>query len=182
MSELEAQGRVFEDTDTALATAEAELLARLGCAGGVAAELRIGQFEALQDMTAAELAVLEASLQTQRFEPYDVIIKAGSHERDVFFLSSGQASVYASKQGKASRFISWQAGIVFGESAFFTGRVRSADIVADAPTVVFKLSEAAFERLSRESAPVAIKLLRGLGSGLASHLASTTQLVHELES
>ncbi len=182
MSELEAKGRVFEDTDTAVATAEAELLARLGCARGAAAELRIGQFEALQDMTAEELEILEASLQTQRFEPYDVIIKAGSHERDVFFLSSGQASVYASKQGKSSRFISWQAGIVFGESAFFTGRVRSADIVADAPTVVFKLSEAAFERLSRESAPVAIKLLRGLGSGLASHLASTTQLVHELES
>ena len=182
ISELEAKGRVFEDTDTALANAESELLTQLGFARTVPENLQLDQFELLNEMSADELKILAMSLETHRFNSHDVIIKAGSNDRDVFFLASGRTSVYSTVKGKVFRLISWQAGIVFGEIALFTGRVRSADIIADTPTTVFKLTEAAFEQLSSESPNVAIKLLRGFGSGLANHLASTTQLVHELES
>jgi SulP family sulfate permease len=182
VDDLEAKGRVFEDTDTALATAEAELLDDLGFSKIAAKDMGLAQFELLSDMSKEDLAVLSYWVDAHYFEPGDPIIEAGSDDQGIFFLANGQASVCATVKGRALRLITYRAGIIFGEMALFTGRIRSADVVADTPAMVFELTHGAFERLCIESPMVAIKLLRGLGSGLANRLVATTQIVRELES
>jgi MFS superfamily sulfate permease-like transporter len=182
VDDLEAKGRVFEDTDTALAAAEAELLDDLGFSKMASKDMGLAQFELLSDMSKEDLAVLSYWVDAHYFEPGDPIIEAGSDDQGIFFLANGQASVCATVKGRALRLITYRAGIIFGEMALFTGRIRSADVVADTPAMVFELTHGAFERLCIESPMVAIKLLRGLGSGLANRLVATTQIVRELES
>ncbi len=182
VDDLEAKGQVFEDTDTALATAEAELLEDLGFSKMAAKDMGLAQFELLSDLSKEDLAVLSYWVDAHYFEPGDAIIEAGSDDQGIFFLANGQASVCATVKGRALRLITYRAGIIFGEMALFTGRIRSADVVADTPAMVFELTHGAFERLCIESPMVAIKLLRGLGSGLANRLVATTQIVRELES
>jgi len=182
VEELETKGRVFEDTDTALAAAEAELLDDLGFAKEATDDLRLAQFELLSELNEEELNILASWVDVHYFNQGDPIIESGSDDRGVFFLANGQASVCSTVRGRVLRLVTYRPGIIFGEMALFTGRIRSADVIADTGATVFELTHGAYERLCIEAPHVAIKLLTGLGSGLADRLVATTHIVRELES
>lgn len=182
IEQLATKGNVFDDLNAALVMAETELLSHLNYAKQTTENLGLAQFELLANMQENELAVLNSYLEVRHFSAGALVIKADSQNQSVFFLANGQASVRSTAKGKSLHLTTYQPGVIFGEMAFFTGRNRSANIVTDTPSTLFELSHQAFERLCLEHPYLSIKLLRGLGSGLANHLVLTTQIVHELES
>jgi SulP family sulfate permease len=65
------------------------------------------------------------------------------------------------------------AGVVVGEVAMYTGAPRTADVVAEAPSVVHRLSGAAIERMESEDPELAAALHRWLAGILSDRLRDT---------
>jgi SulP family sulfate permease len=71
-------------------------------------------------------------------------------------------------------------GAVVGEIAFYTGRPRSASVVAASPVVAWRLSREAMHRFQNEAPAIAFRLHEGLAAILAGRLATTDRLVRFL--
>ena len=61
-------------------------------------------------------------------------------------------------------------GVMVGEIAMYTGVPRTADVIAETPSVVLGLSRASIERLEAEEPEMAAALHRWLATTLAVRL------------
>ena len=61
-------------------------------------------------------------------------------------------------------------GVVVGEIALYTGVARTANVVAEVPSVVLRLSRASIERLEAEDPQAAAGVHRWLATTLAARL------------
>ncbi|MBN9008708.1 MAG: cyclic nucleotide-binding domain-containing protein, partial [Rhizobiales bacterium] len=94
---------------------------------------------------------------------------------------SGRAAVEtASENGSRVRLAMFGPGAVVGEIAFYTGRPRSASVVAAGPLVAWRLSRGAMRRLQADAPAAAFHLHEGIAAILAGRLASTDRLVRFL--
>ena len=64
-----------------------------------------------------------------------------------------------------------RSGVVVGEVAFFTGDPRTADVVAETPSVVLRLSRASMEQIEAVDPELATALHRWLARTLAERLS-----------
>lgn len=77
--------------------------------------------------------------QFVHFKTDQIICKENTDERDLFYLYSGQVGVFKSIDGK-KRFVSLlNEGTVFGETGFFLGHKRTADLIALKDTRVVQI-------------------------------------------
>ncbi|MFA6971277.1 MAG: SulP family inorganic anion transporter [Gallionella sp.] len=181
---IESNGQIFEDVDSAMACAENELLNRLGMSDQIGAEKVLTEFEVLADLTEDQMADITSRSEKRSYAAGDCIIKEGTEDHSLYFLTSGRVSVFTRVEGRLLRLATYSAGVdvMFGELAIVTGATRSADIRADTQTTVLKLTCEAFEQLCVDSPMVATKLMRRMIVHTSSRLIRMTQLVRELES
>jgi SulP family sulfate permease len=66
-------------------------------------------------------------------------------------------------------------GVVVGEIAMYTGVPRTADVVAETPRVVLRLSRASIERMEAAEPELAAALHRWLARTLAERLSDTSR-------
>ena len=93
---------------------------------------------------------------------------------DVFVLESGRLSVeLATPEGTRMRLRTVRPGVVVGEIAMYTGAPRTADVVAETPSVVLRLRRASIERMEAEAPELAAALHRWLARTLAERLDDT---------
>jgi SulP family sulfate permease len=93
---------------------------------------------------------------------------------DVYVLESGRLSVeLVTPEGTRLRLRAVRPGVVVGEIALYTGVPRTADVVAETPSVVLRLSRASIERLEVEEPELAVALHRWLAKTLAERLTDT---------
>ncbi len=71
-------------------------------------------------------------------------------------------------------------GVVVGEVAMYTGVPRTADVVAEMPSVVLRLSRASIERMEAEEPELASALHRWLATTLSARLTDTMRAVDAL--
>jgi SulP family sulfate permease len=64
-------------------------------------------------------------------------------------------------------------GVVVGEVAMYSGVPRTADVVAETPSVVLKLSKDSIERMESEDPELAAALHRWLATTLAGRLGES---------
>ena len=76
-------------------------------------------------------------------------------------------------EGNTIRLRSVRPGVVVGEIALYTGVPRTADVVAETPSVVLRFSRDSIERMEAEEPEVAAALHRWLASTLAERLNET---------
>ncbi len=93
---------------------------------------------------------------------------------DVYVLASGHLGVQTvTAEGNTIRLRSLRPGVVVGEIALYTGVARTADVVAETPSVVLRFSRDSIERMETEEPEVAAALHRWLASTLAERLNDT---------
>lgn len=108
------------------------------------------------------------------------LIQQGSRSGDVFFLESGRlAVVVESATGQRMRLRSMAQGAVVGEVARYRDHLRSADVVAEAPSRVYRLAEAVFDRIEREDRDLAALIHAVLARALSDKVVRTNRLVAE---
>jgi sulfate permease, SulP family len=93
---------------------------------------------------------------------------------DVYVLESGRLGVQTTTpEGSRLRLRTLRPGVVVGEITLYTGIPRTADVVAEAPSVVLRISRASIERLEAEEPELAAALHRWLATTLAERLTDT---------
>jgi SulP family sulfate permease len=100
-----------------------------------------------------------------------VLIEQGSTPDDVFVLEAGRLRIeMTTPQGARVRLSTVLPGVMVGEIALYTGADRTADVVAETPSVVRRLGVGELERIEREEPQLAVALHRWFAATLAERL------------
>jgi sulfate permease, SulP family len=103
-----------------------------------------------------------------------VLIRQGDPPDDLFVLESGRLRVeMITSEGMRMRLRTVRSGVVVGEIALYTGVPRTADVVAETPSVVLQLSRSSIERMEAEEPETAASLHRWLATMLAERLTDS---------
>jgi SulP family sulfate permease len=91
---------------------------------------------------------------------------------DIYVLESGRLSVETvTPEGTRLRLRTLRPGVVVGEIALYTSVPRTADVVAEVPSVVLRIDRESIERLEAEEPELAAALHRWLATTLAERLS-----------
>jgi sulfate permease, SulP family len=124
---------------------------------------------------------LSRYLERESLSVGTVLIRQGEPPDDVFVLESGRLSVETvTTTGTRLRLRTVLPGVVVGEIAMYTGVSRTADVVADEPSVVHRLRRSAIGRMESEEPELAGALHRWLAETLAERLTDTQRAVEAL--
>lgn len=89
------------------------------------------------------------------------LIIQGAEADDLFFIESGQVTAQLeSADGPLMRLETMRGGRVVGELGFYLGAQRSAAVVADEPSVIFRLSKDKLAQIERQDPEAALALHR----------------------
>ena len=100
---------------------------------------------------------------------------------DIYVLESGRLVVEATThEGMRLRLRTLRPGVVVGEITLYMDVPRTADVVAEVPSVVLRLSRAEIERIEREEPGLSVALHRWLATQLAGRLTDTLGVVDAL--
>ena len=136
----------------------------------VGEELSEGSGDALAGMPAG----LSAYLSRESLAAGSVLIRQGEPPDDVFVLESGRLQIeMMTPEGARIRLRTVLPGVVVGEIAMYTGVPRTADVVAETPSVVLRLTRASIERLETAEPELAAALHRWLAMTLSERLSDT---------
>ena len=103
-----------------------------------------------------------------------VLLHQGDPPGDIYVLESGRLGVETTTpEGSRIRLRTLRPGVVVGEIALYTSVPRTADVVAEAPSVVLRIGRDSIERLEAEEPELAATLHRWLATTLAERLTDT---------
>jgi SulP family sulfate permease len=137
----------------------------------------VGQGDALPGMPQG----LPRYLEREELAVGAVLIRQDEPPDDVFVLERGRLGVQMqTPEGRRMRLRTVLPGVVVGEVAMYTGIPRTADVVAEEPSVVLRLRRSAIERMESEQPALAAELHRWLAGTLAERLTDTQRAVDAL--
>jgi sulfate permease, SulP family len=117
---------------------------------------------------------LAAHLERVSVPAGTVLLHQDEPPGDIYVLESGRLGVETqTHDGTRLRLRTLRPGVVVGEVTLYTDVPRTADVVAEAPSVVLKLGRAESERLERQEPELAATLHRWLATQLAERLTDT---------
>ena len=124
---------------------------------------------------------LAAHLERISVAEGEVLLHQDDPPGDVYVLESGRLGVQTTTpEGTRLRLRTLRPGVVVGEITLYTGIPRTADVVAETPCVVLRISRESIERLEREEPELAASLHRWLATTLAERLTDTMGAVDAL--
>jgi SulP family sulfate permease len=124
---------------------------------------------------------LAAYAERVTLAPGAVLLHQGEAAGDVFLLASGRLRIEtATPEGTRMRLRVVRPGAVVGEVALYTGAGRTADVVAETPSEVLRLSRAAIDRLDADDPELAAALHRWLATTVSERLTFTQRAVEAL--
>lgn len=115
----------------------------------------------LGGFTAQETALLESIVEEVHYAQGEAIVRENDCADDLFLLASGTVSVYLRlADGNRRRRVSTiTPGLAFGELALLDGGKRSADVIADEPTLCYVLPIAKLRELASNHPAIESKLI-----------------------
>ena len=117
---------------------------------------------------------LAAHLERVSVPEGTVLLHQDDPPGDIYVLESGRLAVETTTpEGTRLRLRTLRPGVVVGEITLYTGIQRTADVVAEAPSVVLRISRESIERLESEEPELAATLHRWLATTLAERLTDT---------
>jgi SulP family sulfate permease len=158
---------VFDDLDGGLEWIETQILHPARTANPALA--KYGRYGAptLPDT----LDALRPHLETLTLAPGEYVFRQAEPGDSIYFVETGRVTVALSfGEGRTLRLRSFGAGTIVGEMAAYTGARRSADVVADEPTVVLRLALSTLRRLEDDDPALAGRMHKFVARVLASRL------------
>ncbi|HBT43336.1 MAG TPA: hypothetical protein DIW51_06465 [Rhodospirillaceae bacterium] len=174
---------VFDDTSTALARAEAMLLARLGKSGVPGRRGIIASSAMLRNMTRPQILTLRRYCRKIWFRPGECVFKQGDGADSAYFLVLGGMEVLIDipSSKRKRRVSSLVEGTLFAEMALLDGGRRSATVQATRRSCCFEIGADEYERLQAEMPELAFCLMKNLGLELSNRLRLANNMISELE-
>lgn len=104
-----------------------------------------------------------------------LIVRRGSHGDAMYLLLEGEVRARIVVDGKESLLRTLAFGDFFGEISLLDQGPRSADVVANEPSVLLKLSAQAFERMRNEAPDVALSFLFNISRSVVTRMRVLTK-------
>lgn len=174
----------FVDVDRALEWCENQLIAaHLTEVAGTAGPIPLHALDLAAQLTGPELAGLAAAVEEVGYGAGERIIREGEPADCIYILGAGGVSVQLAVEGgrRTKRLAAFAPGVCFGELALYEGGFRSADVIADEPSVCYRLSTRRLDLLAEKFPEIREKLLLNLGRELAARLCAATAEIRALE-
>ena len=102
------------------------------------------------------------------------LIRQGEPSSDLYLLESGRlTAVLMRPNGERVRLRTMAPGTIVGEVTMYLGTVRSASVVSDQPSRLYRLRRPAFEAMERDDPQLASSLHRAFAQLLAQRLTDS---------
>jgi SulP family sulfate permease len=122
-------------------------------------------------------------MEKRFYKAGDNIFHRGDTGDELYLIRSGAVRILLPISGTQSHHLgTFGRGSFFGEMAFLDGDVRSADAVAFSDANLYALSRKTFNAMADEHKKLALDLMEGVASVLASRLRYTNAELRALES
>ena len=154
------------DLDRAVEAAERDALADAAHTPG--AEVPLAQCHLFHGLSQPQAASLAALMRERRLAAGERLFHQGEPGRSLYLLTAGSISIVDPERNQ--RFVSFQPGMCFGETAVLDGGGRTGDAVADVATSVHELEIDDFLSLQREQPELAANVYRNLATHLSQRL------------
>ena len=130
-----------------------------------------------QDWNYSSIAYLKNYLQEKTLHDHQILIRSGEDNDDIYIIASGKLNIVSIKaNGQPVRLRVLTAGMIVGEMSLYTGLPRSADVIANGNTTVFKLSSSKFNSLQEQHPDIAIKLHKYVAKIMAERIIDEPRL------
>jgi len=136
-------------------------------------------FERLAPYSNEDLALLLTYCELVLAAKDDVIIKKGDVSDSLYLVVSGEVRARIRVGGHDTSLGTMEPGELFGEVAMLSQTARSADVVADSPARLLRLTSANFQELMTNDADLAVRMLFNMSRQLATRLAQRNQELYK---
>ncbi len=175
--------RVFAELDDALEWAEDLVLEEAAFERGPERALELAEIELFKGRKPETLSALDQRMERRSCKAGEKIFTRAEAGDELFIIRSGLVRIMLPISDQLSHHLAtFGRGAFFGEMAFLDGELRSADAVAYTDAELFVLTRGAFDGLAEEHRRLAMSLMEGLASTLASRLRYTNAELRMLES
>jgi CRP-like cAMP-binding protein len=124
----------------------------------------------LADMKDAQLAHLADFLEFQKIMQHTVVVRQGEPGDAMFLIMGGELRARTMIGGRETILTTFGPGDIFGEMSLFDQGPRSADVVANVDSAVLRLTNASFDRLTREMPSLATPFLQATSRTLSARI------------
>jgi len=132
-------------------------------------------FERFAPYSNEDLALLLTFSELVTAEKGDLIIKNGDLSDSMFLVLSGQVRARIRVGGHDTSLGTMEPGELFGEVAMLAQTARSADVVAEVPTRLLRLSSERFQQLMSDHSQLAARILYNISRLLATRISQRNQ-------
>ncbi len=136
-------------------------------------ELR--KFERFDPYSSEDLSLLLSFCDVVTAAEDDLIIRKGDMSDSMFLVVSGQVRARLRVGGHDTSLGMIGPGELFGEVAMLSQTARSADVVAEGPTRLLRLTSDRFQELMYDHSELAARLLYNISRQLATRLSQRNQ-------
>jgi SulP family sulfate permease len=120
-------------------------------------------------------------LDREDVQEYHIVINRGDAPDSMYFVDSGQLTTrLETAKGKFMRLMTQGGGTMVGEMGLFLRQSRTATVVADKPSVLYRLTLDAYNKMMHKDPDLAFHLNQWIGRVLAVRLAENTQTLEVL--
>ena len=124
----------------------------------------------LSQLNDAQLDRLKEFLEVQKVPQWMAVVKQGDDGNGMFFILQGELRARVMVGDKETILATFGPGDLFGDMSLFDHGPRLADVIANADSIVLKMSDVAFERLTREAPALATPFLQATARTLAARI------------
>jgi sulfate permease, SulP family len=180
LSEQEEWIHFFPSLDHGMEWCESKLLLE----EGGSTILRAGTLHAqLRKMlpTKEQIDRFMTYLEKEEVQQYHVVINRGDAPDSMYFIDSGELTTRLEiSKGKFIRLRSQGGGTMVGEMGLFLKQSRTATVVADEPSILYKLSLDQYNRMMQGDPQLAFHLHQWIGRVLSVRLAENNHTLEAL--
>ncbi len=175
--------RMFDELDAAQEWVENRIIKEAALERAEEQALNLHEVGVFKGRKESTLAALELRFDKRSAKAGEKIFARGDSGDELFLVRKGSVRIMLPlDNGKARHLGSFGRGDFFGEMAFLDGDARSADAIAFNDVELFVISRKTFDAIAEEHKKVALNLMEGLASVLASRLRYTNVELQALES
>lgn len=138
------------------------------------------RFEVLRGAAPEDIEQLHAACEELVFQPGEIVLAAGHHERALWFLVLGNARITIDIPGQGRQRISEiSGGSVVGEVSFLHAASHSATVTAESACTFLRLGRQRFDLLAGACPALASRLVLNIAELLAARLQAVDQWMIE---
>jgi len=129
----------------------------------------------LADVEERLLASLLTYLEVVKIAAFGTVVSKGDHGDALFMLLEGEVRARVMLDGKETTLATMGVGECFGELAIVDQGPRSADVVANQPSVLIKVSDGALRKMFAEAPALAAPFMFALTRVIAQRVRVLTK-------